>query len=330
MTDKRNGLFASVLKGILFIVSWFYGIISNIIRLFYSRKAGRPGCKVISIGNLTLGGTGKTPTACMLAKRLAGQDKKVAVLIRGYGDDEWKMIKDMLEPIPVIVGPDRVKNSRHAVSEFGVDTVILDDGFQHWKIKKDLDIVLIDSSNPFGNGRLFPRGVLREGLASLKRAGIIMLTKTDMGRDNVEKIKNTIKKIFPEIEFAETVYRPDHLYNLSTKERVGLAAIKGKSIASLSSIVNTEYFEFILKNLGASLKLQLHYPDHHNYTQKDIDNIMEKCKEQRIDTIVTTEKDAVKLKAYSLQLTAVVLHIEPEVIKGEEVLTGRLTSLYRN
>ena len=278
MTDKRNGLFASALKGVLFIVSWFYGIISNIIRLFYSRTAGKPGCKVISIGNLTLGGTGKTPTACMLAKYLYRQDKKVAVLIRGYGDDEWKMIKGMLEPIPVIVGANRVKNSRRAVAEFGVDTVILDDGFQHWKIKKDLDIVLIDSSNPFGNGRLFPRGVLRENLSSLKRAGVVLLTKTDMGRDNVERIKNTVKAISPKLEFAETIYKPKYLYDLATREKLDTARIKDKTIASLSSIVNTEYFEFILKKLAADIKSRLHYPDHHDYTQKDIDNILKKCK----------------------------------------------------
>jgi len=335
MTDKRSGVFASVLKGVLQLISWFYGIGAGLRRTAYKIgifKAHRAGCKVISVGNISLGGTGKTPMSCMLAKTLKGHNKTVALLTRGYGNDEWKMMKRFLVDIPVIVGPDRVENSAKAISEFKADTVILDDGFQHLRIKKDLDIVLIDSSNPFGNERLFPRGVLREDLYALKRADMLFLTKTDMKENNVEFIKNKLSMIVPNLPMVESVYRPKYFYNLNNDAKLDLAEIKSKKIATLSSIVNPEYFEFMLKNLGVELKLQLHYPDHYSYKQKDLYSIRQKCKEVGVDTIVTTEKDAVKLKSYSLKLTDIkilILHIEPEITKGEEVFNRRLVSVYR-
>jgi len=331
MTDKKRGFFVSILKPLLHLASFCYGAGSGLVKFCYKKKflkSKKPACKVISIGNISLGGTGKTPTACMLAKKLKKHNKNIALLTRGYGDDEWKMMREFLTDIPVIVGPDRVKNSDYAVSKFGVDTVILDDGFQHWKIKRDLDIVLIDSTEPFGNSCLFPRGVLRETPNALKRADIIMLTKTDMNKDELEILKYQVNTVKPDLPILESVYKPKYLRNLLSNERLDLATLKNKRIAVLASIVNVEYFEFILKNMGANIDHRFYYPDHYNYRKKDLNYITKKCEKETIDTIVTTEKDAVKLSTIHHPPSVLVLHIEPEVTKGEETLNRRIFSLY--
>ena len=334
MTDKKNGVLASALKMVLYIISWFYGAISGAVKLLYRinmLKSEKLPCRVISVGNISLGGTGKTPTACMLAKKLKNGNKNVALLTRGYGDDEWKMMEKSLEKIPVVVGQNRVRNSKYAILKFKTDTVVLDDGFQHWKIKRDLDIVLVDSTNPFGNEHLFPRGVLREWPDALKRADLLMLTKTDMKKDNLRDIKIRLKAIAPDIPLLESVYTPKGIYDLSTGGEVELSQLNGKKVAALSSIVNTEYFGFMLKKLGMTAELQFYYPDHYHYKQKDIEDINKRCKTNNVDTIITTEKDAIKLPlADSVQgsITILVLHVEPEVIKGEEILNRRLDSLY--
>lgn len=336
MTGKKEGAVNFIVRAILHIASWFYAMALGLIKFSYRSKllrAQKPACKVISIGNISLGGTGKTPTACMFANMLKDQKRKVAVLTRGYGEDEWKMLKDTLSGMPVVVGPDRVRNSNYAISKFGVDTIILDDGFQHWRIKRDLDVVLIDSSNPFGNGYLFPRGVLREAPTALKRADVAMLTKVDMEKSDLEQLKKQLNSIAPDLPILESVHNPKYLYRLLDKKTLELSEIKAKPIACLSSIVNTEYFEFLLNGLGSKIKMRFHYPDHYRYRSKDIDYIVNECKKSNIETIVTTEKDAYKLKTYNSKfkdLNVLVLHVELKVTKGEEILNRRFSSLYRD
>ena len=356
MTDRKKGFIAAALKGILYAVSFFYGLSIGAIRpvrIFASK--GVP-CRVISIGNLTLGGTGKTPTACMLAKLLKSQGRNPAVLIRGYGEDEWRMLESMLGGIPVIVGRDRISSGREAIEKYNADTVILDDGFQHWRIKRDLDIVLIDSTNPFGNRRLFPRGVLREAIGDLRRADIAMLTKTDMDSGGLQDLKDELRDIAPDMPVLESVHDPVRFSNLADKKELDLGCIKGVNVCCLSSIVNTGYFEYTLsKRLGANIILRLHYPDHYNYQEKDLEYILNECKKRNIDAVVTTEKDAVKLNAirntpfdfaqgrqYALRLGShalttsrsgqairiLVLCVELKVTNGEEILRERLHSLY--
>jgi len=330
MTGKRLGIAAALVKGVLYIVSLFYSFLLAITRSFNMLVSKRLPCKVISIGNLTLGGTGKTPTVGMLARMTKDDGKNPCVLIRGYGDDEHKMLKAILRDIPIIVGRDRI-SSGMAACDMGCDTIILDDGFQHWRLKRDIDIVLIDSSNPFGNRRLFPRGILREGIDSLKRADIIMLTKADMQKDDTESLRREIKRIADDIPIIESVHNPSGLYNLSEREEKPLEWIRGKKICSLSSIVNTEYFECILKRLGADIVRGLHYPDHYNYKERDLKSIADECTRLKIDMIVTTEKDAVKLNAIRNMHDAIqifVLQIELKVTNGKDILRQRVLTLY--
>ena len=341
MTDRRDGLVAGILKGVLLVCSFFYGIASSAIKYIKSLSAKRLPCRVISIGNLTLGGTGKTPAACMVAKAIKHAAKRPCVLIRGYGDDEWRMLEEQLGNIPMIVGKDRVSSGIRACSRLNSDTVILDDGFQHWRVKRDMDIVLIDSTNPFGNNHLFPRGIMREDIKGLRRADIIMLTKTDMaGKGRVRDIKEKLNNPSGSKPVVESIHAPVGFYNLDNREREGLSVIKDKKVCSLSGIVNNEYFEYTLKSLGADIALKLHYPDHYNYKETDLQSIIKRCKDLGIDTVVTTEKDAAKLKNTVIarseatkqsgmsQIRILALQIELKVTDGKEILDKRLHTLY--
>ncbi len=333
--DERDGFVAALVKSILSFTSFFYGLSVKAIRSIRIFAAKGLPCRVISVGNLTLGGTGKTPTACMLARLLKEEGRDPAVLIRGYGDDEWRMMERLLGDIPVLVGRDRVASGKRALSSFSVDTLILDDGFQHWALKRNLDIILVDSTNPFGNRRLFPRGILREDIKDLKRADIIMLTKTDMGMQRIKEIRDELKRRVPDSPVLESIHNPLNFYDLNGKEEFELSFIKDRRVLALSSIVNTEYFEYTLKSLGANIVSSFHYPDHYDYKENDLTSIIDECKRSDIDTIVTTEKDAVKLIEaqprsiwYRGLASILVLHVEVKVTDGEQVLRERLRSLY--
>ena len=274
--------------------SWVYGLIIAA----RNRRYDRPGnvksvaVPVISVGNITTGGTGKTPFAIMLSERLAARGKNPAVLTRGYGDDEWKMMKN------VFVGRDRVKSARKA-RENGSDILILDDGFQHRRLRRGLDIVLVDSTNPFGNARLFPRGILREPLGTLARADFIVLTKVDKAGYAVSRVENEIKKIAPQKTFIKAIHKAKGFCNVKSGKAEDISFLKGKKVCALSAICDPSYFRFTLERLGAAIGLEFIYPDHYSYKDSDIKHISEKCKAANIDIIVTTEKDAVKLKALS-------------------------------
>ena len=183
--DKRKGALAAFFSFFLLLISFIYGFFVKLTLRCYQMKlfkSYRPGCRLISVGNISWGGTGKTPLVEALAKFLQQEGKKPAVLIRGYGKDEIYMLKDKLKDIPVLAGRNRIRTARYALKHYGADTIILDDGFQHWRLERDLDIVLIDVKFPFGNRSLTPRGILREPLSSLSRADVFGLTNSDLAK----------------------------------------------------------------------------------------------------------------------------------------------------
>lgn len=335
MTDKRSGAVWAPVKFLLYIISLIYFLGIVIRRLLYALRIFRSEkvpLKVVSVGNITLGGTGKTPFVMALAgiykERLR---REPAILIRGYGWDEQAMLKKSLPDNPILVGENRASSAHRAIKLYGSDTSILDDGFQHRELARDLDIVLLDSRNPFGNARLFPRGILREPVSSVGRAHVVVFTKVDKAAVDTDAIKSRLRNIKSDLIFLEAVHAPAHFYETRTREVHGLALVKGRKVMLLSSIGDPGYFEETVKSLGAVVAGHIVFPDHHNYRKKDADRIIKICGEKSFDMVVTTDKDMVKLGRMSLSLgsyTIVTLMVELEILKGKEELIDRLRRLY--
>jgi tetraacyldisaccharide 4'-kinase len=336
MNERRDDEpLSRIAKACLLLFSCVYGFLERCHSFLYRInlfKTKRASVKVISVGNITLGGTGKTPAAIMLAERLAREGFSPAVLIRGYGEDEWKMIRDKLKNrnIKVFVGRDRVKRAAEA-EHAGASCVILDDGFQHRRLARDLDIILIDSTNPFGNGRLFPRGILREPLESLRRADIIVLTKADKGKNNIAMIENELKVVAPAKPVLKARHVPAELWEIRNRSMKSADSIKGKTVCVVSAICDPAYFRHAVEKLGASVGLEFVFPDHYFYKANDLKRIFRECRARMIGTLITTEKDAVKLKDLALHEEGpviLVLGIRFEITDGGEKLDDGISRLH--
>lgn len=342
LTDKRGGVIAGFLKFILLVLSYVYIFILALVKTGYKLgvlKSVKLDCKVISVGNITLGGTGKTPFVKMLAKRLIKDGHKVVILIRGYkrkmrnaesgkrnietmGDEGCLLVRDI--GVPVLVGRDRIKTGKAAIEKYHPDIIILDDGFQHWRLKRDLDIVLVNANNPFGNNSVIPRGLLREPLSALKRADIFVLTKIDLAKD-ILGLRDRLNRVNPSAFIVETVHKPVCLYDAKGAS-FDVLEIKDKEVCIFSGVADPKSFENTVSGLGAKIKLKFEFSDHYSYEQKDLDNIAQQCKVSRVSYIVTTEKDAVKLSALKIDtpIKNLTLKIEIEIRANEKELYSRL------
>lgn len=330
--DRRKGLVALLLKPFLYFLSLLYGIAVDFLCACYNcgfLRSYRTRLKVISVGNITLGGTGKTPLVELLASRLTSEGKRIAILSRGYNSDEPNLLERNLASVAVLVGRDRIKNAKKAEG-LGIDAIILDDGFQHWRLKRDLDIVTINSQNPFGNNRLIPRGILREPPDALRRADILMLTKVDLAKD-IDGMIRELCNIAPYALVVEAAHNPEYLFDFKG-ERKPLDAIRGKNVCLLSSIGDPESFRKIVLKEGARLALDISYPDHYQYRKKDISNLEQLCKKNSVDIIVTTEKDLMRLpwKSFSQDIQVFVLRITLKIIKNEKEFFDRISGIFVN
>jgi tetraacyldisaccharide 4'-kinase len=312
-------------------------------------------CKVISLGNITVGGTGKTPTAQALAAAIRDAGYKVAILNRGYrakskemvglvsdgekihmtaeeaGDEAYLLAKN-LPGVPVLIGKRRDVTGRYAVRKFNVDVVILDDGYQHWRLHRDIDIVLVDVTNTFGNNYVLPRGTLREPLKNLQRAHAFLLTKVDQTDCAAkEKLKRFLRRINPRAVITESVHNPKYLYyleqwfNRGAESLHGAPDITGGQLLTFCGIGNPKSFENTLISMGAICTSSIRYPDHHKYTLEDMHYIMQQALKYQVDYIVTTEKDAVKIppgfvRDVDWPVPMLVLGIEVKMTVGNEEL----------
>ncbi|MBU1932476.1 MAG: tetraacyldisaccharide 4'-kinase [Candidatus Omnitrophica bacterium] len=321
----RYSLFLAPFSLVYFLVTSIRNILYDIKVL----KIFKVNATVISVGNITWGGTGKTPAVLFLIKYFSGQNKRVAALIRGYGQDEPGLLSGSAPDVPVIIGKDRVKTAREAVKKCSADIILLDDGFQHRRLKRDLDIVCIDATNPFGNSFLIPAGSLREGLIGLKRADIFLITRVDLAGD-LKALESRLKKIAPEALIVKSIHRPENFYKISDSQTVTVSALNNKKIALISGIGNPVSFEKTILGIGLRFEKHFIFRDHHWYTSKDLRRIDSYCLENKIDIIVTTEKDAVKLKAVSCQLSAVsllVMSVKLEITDNEQGLYNRFSGI---
>ncbi|MBU1006112.1 MAG: tetraacyldisaccharide 4'-kinase, partial [Candidatus Omnitrophica bacterium] len=221
--------------------SLVYYLIAAVRNFFYDKGLFRPrgiGARVISVGNITWGGTGKTPAVIFIANSLLRNKKQPAILTRGYGNDEKTLLTDSTRGIPVITGSDRLKTGRDALNRYSLDTILLDDAFQHRRVKRDLDIVCIDATDPFGNRMVIPAGSMREGIGGLKRADIFLLTKVDLVKDPiaVKKLEIKLKDINPCVLIVKSVHKPKSCYKLSDGQLIDMGMLRDKGIALVSAI----------------------------------------------------------------------------------------------
>jgi len=320
MTDKDNSFFASILKGIFYLASLLY-LLALKINFYLMRngifKTVYLEAKVISVGNITLGGTGKTPLVELVSRIFIENAKKVAILTRGYkiapgkssmpAADEPELLRIRLPQADVLAGPDRVKTGRTAICNYGADVLILDDGFQYWRLSRDTDILAIDATNPYGNGNLLPRGILREPVANIVRAGIIVITKADaVSSQQVEKIINGIKSINPDAHIFTSTHGPEKIYEFANFEKMQIQPgqeenfplewLKDKKVLVVCGIGDPDYFVKTIESLGGVVGCSLFFQDHHPYVFGDLELITKKCRQTGVDSVLVTEKDMIKLR----------------------------------
>ncbi|MDP3544197.1 MAG: tetraacyldisaccharide 4'-kinase [Elusimicrobiota bacterium] len=304
-------------------------------------KRKRVKAKVVCIGNLTSGGTGKTPAVLLAAETLRKRGHEVAILSRGYGrkaaapevsvlldgrpvdwrecgDEPW-MIHQSLQGqgIPVLVCPDRAKAGALAVEMYGSRVLILDDGFQHLRLHRDLDVVLVNARDPFGGRRLLPLGDLREPLSALKRAGLVVITHADrVTSAELARLRDDLDLLHPGVTVVESAHKADHLLDVKTEAKLPLAHLKGQAVVALSGIGDPLSFETQLESLDIKVSQSWRFPDHHPYTTRELKSIEDL---RGGLPLVTTHKDFVRLSDDWRSLLAgevYVLGIKLELLKG--------------
>lgn len=352
---ETQGVLAAILLGLLRMFSLIYGFgVSIKLGLYKSGflKQHKLDCRVISLGNITVGGTGKTPTAQRLASLIRDMGYRVVILNRGYragwkgqigvvsdgnkiymsvteaGDEAYLLAKN-LPGVPVVIGRDRTITGDYAVKKLGAQVVILDDGYQHWKLARDLDIVLIDSLNVFGNNFLLPRGTLREPLAHLDRAHACLLTKVDQSTtDARDVIREAITRYNEQALIIESIHNPKCFIEIADwykgirSQSIELDNLKGEQVTAFSAIGNPTSFEQTITDVGAILAESVRFPDHHDYTMAEMQTVMQKAVDKGTRALITTEKDAVKIPAEFIHserpLPVYVLGIEVRFLEGHD------------
>jgi tetraacyldisaccharide 4'-kinase len=351
--DLEQPFLIRVLLAVLKGISYVFACVVAVRYFFFKNGIFRRfplGVQVISIGNVTAGGTGKTPVTELFARTLAAEGRKVAILSRGYrrkeapllqriftqvvepplvvsdgkrilldasvGGDEPYMLASNLPGVAVVVDRNRVKAGRYAIKHLGCDTLILDDGFQYQRLKHSIEVVLVDSTNPFGNGNMLPRGILREPIRHLKRADIIFLTKC---KGDVSSIREQVRKYNKSAKIVECNHTPQILKDIWSKEEFPLSWLKGKTLCTLSGIASPKGFENSLRSLGSKVIWCERYADHHRYDSSEILYALNRSADMNADALVTTEKDAVRFPLFEKSpVRCLYLRIAVEILRGKE------------
>ncbi len=316
--DRRNHWHPLLL--ILFLASFFYGLAIGARNLLFRiglLESRSLSCPVISIGNLTVGGTGKTPIVMHLAAMLKEMGRHPAILSRGYGGttkapvnvvstvdhvlsspeeggDEPYLMAMSLKNVPVLTGRSRFLTGSYAYEQLGADTILLDDGFQHRQLTRNLNIALLKADAPFGNGFLIPRGPLRETQRALNRADAVILTGADPRDTRVQEQIRHLHRSWPNLPVLTASYQPKELVRNSA-EIFPIAFIKGKKVFAFCGIANPASFRKSLEDAGAEIASLLTFPDHHRYTETDCRLIHEAARQVSAQMVIATEKDGVKL-----------------------------------
>jgi len=320
LAEERRSAGLSILRVLAALLAWFYGgLVSVRNRLFDIGIIKSHGfdCRVISVGNLTTGGTGKTVMVLWLARFLLEEGLRVAIVSRGYrgeaagrvlivsdgqkilvdsriSGDEPQLLARRFPGIPVVCSPKRVLAVQTAIKKFQSEVIILDDGFQHRFLARDLDLVMLDSQNPFGNGRLFPRGILREQTAALARAQALVLSRFD-GSEKAEENLTNLRREWPDKAVLTTSHRPASLFEATTQQERSLDSLQEVRLAAFAGIGRPNDFFRSVRALGARLVYACSLPDHHPLSTELLTALVQEAAELEPELWLTTEKDWVRL-----------------------------------
>lgn len=363
LASFQKSLLSSPIRYLLIPLSWLYGVgvwIRNRLYTFGVLKARTLPCRVISVGNIVVGGTGKTPAVIAIAKHLQEKNVRVGILLRGYkrvsrekvtivsdgekvcaslkeSGDEADMMARHLDGIPIVVGAERYQAGQIMLERFNIDVLLLDDGFQHRQLARDVDILTLSTKHPFGDPqRLLPAGTLREPPIALRRADIILLTHTDITHVS-PPAKEVVKALAPNALVLESIHQPTRVYPLVPKGekkevdfRPTVKVLEGKRILAVCGIGQPETFVATLMRCSPAGVELLAYPDHHDYTEADMRRIGTAFRAAEADLIVTTQKDEQKLAALVAQeeLPIVVLEIALVITEAVEKFTEVLLPVH--
>jgi tetraacyldisaccharide 4'-kinase len=330
---QTRGPLASVARVGLSAASVLYGLGVAFRNTGYDRSwqsIAHAAIPIISIGNITLGGTGKTPMVEYVARWGRERGLRVAILSRGYGgseglNDEGRVLDENLPDVPHLQDRDRATLARVAVEELESELLVLDDGFQHRRLSRDLDIVLLDALDPFGLGRIFPRGLLREPIGSLRRAGVVVLSRGDLvSKTDLQAIRSRAERAAGPLAWAVARHAPLGLKVAGGADEQ-LTAIGDRPVAAFCGIGNPEGFRRTLEGLGARVVGFRAFPDHHAYSAGDVADLIAWARGLGAELALTTQKDSVKLRAASLGPVPLrALRIGLEVMEGENTLRDAL------
>lgn len=339
VSGRRRGVGAMAMRGLLSVVELPYSLAVRVRNGRYDRgraKIHHVEVPVVSVGNLTLGGTGKTPMVKWIARWFRARGVRVSLVSRGYGaaeghrNDEALELEQSLADVPHVQSPDRVAAARVAIDELETELIVADDAFQHRRLARDLEIVLIDALEPFGFGHVFPRGTLREPLAGLRRAELVCLTRADMV-DEAERrrIEAAVRRQAPHVAWCEVAHAPTELLAASGNAKP-LENLQGTPVAAFCGIGNPAGFRHTLAHCGAEVVGWREFPDHHEYTAEDLQSLGAWIASTGARTAVCTHKDLVKLQVGrigNVPLWAVA--VEMKVLSGEEQLAAALERVMR-
>jgi len=338
MSGQQTGMSATMLRAGLQVFEIPYGAVVSARNFLYDKRflpIHRFPVPVISVGNLTLGGTGKSPMVAWLCRLFLEQNRHPGLISRGYGkgthegNDEFMEMSHRFPTVPHLQNKDRVKVIQKLLQTEQVDVIILDDAFQHRRVARNVDIVLLDATSPFGFGHIFPRGTLRESLKGLQRADIVLLTRSNLA-DEVKRqnIRQQVLAINPNVIWGETVHVPTSLVPLESFGNEPIESIRGQSVLAFCGIGNPAAFRNTLEQCGVRIATLLPFPDHYRYTADDVRKLVRTAKELGTNLILCTMKDLVKLQCpefAGLSLRAV--SIEIQFTAGESAVRERITAV---
>ncbi|BDG06055.1 tetraacyldisaccharide 4'-kinase [Anaeromyxobacter oryzae] len=348
----RPGPLARVVLLPLVLASLLFRAAAALRGWLYDRgllRAARAAAPVVSIGNVAVGGAGKTPVAIAVATRLGARGRRVAILSRGYGatrsdprvvsdgralrlgpdagGDEPVLLARRLPGVAVLCGPRRAALAPMATGDLGADALVLDDGFQHRALARDLDVVVLDAANPFGNGRLLPAGPNREPRAALRRAGLVWLSRVDLADPAEVDALRALARAATGREPVESRHAPVDVLDGALERSFGLGALRGARVALVSGIARPGAFRRTVEGLGAEVVSEHRFPDHHRFTAAELAPVLAGAATGPggADLVVTTEKDAVRLApADAAHARLRVVRIDAQIVRGADALDAAL------